>query len=266
MSTEIATVDSLIERVKKKGTLAMWAAGLGTAILAAPLIWLLFYAMLGAAALGIATIVTGLIALVGINYYPVVKMKLENRKIEAIKAEAAANPITTMQAVAVQGRKELAESRAAIGEQAASVALFEQKKNGHKKKFPDDVDSIQQMEEELAQYKQLLTLREAKWRDAEKQQEQFERAIEMMSSRFEAASAGVKANKLSDPARKDIYAKIKVEAAYDSVMRKQAEAFSGLRMALLDAPPEAPPQITNQPADVIDVTPVRQRVEARRAQ
>lgn len=252
MSGEIVTVETLIERVKKKSTLAMWAAGLVTAALLSPIIWLAFYAMLGAAALGIITAVTVLIILSILNYYPVVRMKFENAKIDAIKAESAANPITTMQAVALQGRRELGESRTAIGEQAASVSLFEQKKNTHKKKYPNDVDAIQQMEEELVSYKQLLEMRERKWRETEKQQQQFETGIEMMQSRFEAASASVKANKLSDPARKDIYAKIKVEASYDAIMRKQAEAFSGLRMALLDSPPA----LEHQPSTPLEIPSV----------
>lgn len=248
MSTQI---DLVIENVKKRSTAVKWALGLGTVFLAGPLLWTLFYALLGAAAVGAVTVLTGATILAAVNYFPVFTMKLANKKIEMIKAEAAANPIETFQNIYIENDNELKRVKAAIGEQATSVELYRQQVNRHESSFPEDVATIQQMKEELSQYVSLLELRELKFREAVERQVKFDRVIQTMKSRYAAATAGVKANKLSGQEHSDILQKIKAEAAYDAVMAKQAEAFSALRTAMLDAPIKSSSTpslaLTNQP-------------------
>lgn len=254
----MTNIEQAIEAIKKKGRLAKIGIAVAAILLVGPLTFLLANAIFGATLLIVSVALAAAVALFLVNYAPSFIIRMENMKIEQIKAAAKADPIGTAENIYLQNEQELADSKKAIEAFATEVSVFRQKAQAHAKKYPEDIEAISQMNQEADEYQRLLEFREQKWRDAKSDQKLFDRAIQMMKSRFDAATAGIKANKLSEIGKKDIYAKIKLATAYDEVMRRNAQAFSGMRSAMMEVQPsslapDTQPGITHQPADVIEM-------------
>lgn len=93
---ELITIDQLKEAASNKANRLKWILGIGGVLVLAPFIWVAVYAMLGAAALGLATGLAIIVGLAVVNFAPVIAMKFKNAKINAIIREAQENPIPTL--------------------------------------------------------------------------------------------------------------------------------------------------------------------------
>jgi len=74
-----------------------WGLGLVTALVLAPLSYLVAYAILGVTAALSAGLLLTVVYLVGVNAMPALSMRLANWKLKQLKLEAERNPVETLQ-------------------------------------------------------------------------------------------------------------------------------------------------------------------------
>lgn len=260
MSTDI---DTMVGAIQKKSKWIKLGVGIGVVTLLGPILWFAVSAMLGAAALGLATALVGAICLAIVNFTPVVAMKLENAKINAIKAEATKNPIPTLQASLIEDKKARDEDDRAITDFDSEISNIEDKFDTLTRDLtPKDVDKfrsdIEEMKTELfaqqkdlAEVDRIIGLKEVAIKRAS--------AIWQLSMVIGGANAKF-SQRNADAAIKQI----KEETAIDSVNKAMATSRAQLRQRVRnrqEAP--SPLGITSQPTNVIEMEVTQQQKVAR---
>lgn len=221
---------------------ARWAIALAAAALIAPFIFLAVKGMVGLA----LAAVTGLVI---VNLAPVVSMKLANWKLRGIKHEARTNPVETLQNQLHERRQQLAAFLSTITEFNAAVKGFESKVSMFKAQQPDQAERF---EKQLKGMQALLDLRQRRYREADKEVDRFEAAIERAAALWDMSLEAARMNKLAGQQDAGVFDRIKTDVAFDAVETGLNRAFAELETALLDEAPAA--AITHQPADVIEIT------------
>lgn len=239
--------------------------GLFCAVLA-PVAWM---AVTGIAGMMIAA---GLIA-VGTAVAPVIALKLANAKYRALDAErvghiekvsdaAAANPIETLIQQSMEKRQASDAFRNAITMFRTEVKNFADQIAGFAKEYPDDVARFQT---QLGAMTKLLTFREDRYKQLQKELDNFDSAIKRAQAMWKMSQAAQKMNKLAGVELGDPFEKIKADSAINSVMTSMNKAFAEMETALLDNKEVQQAQrIENSPSPVlaIDSTVVTQKVMA----
>lgn len=254
MATEIApsNIDAVTAKIARKANLLKWGIGLGAAILLGPLIWALASAVLGLAALGAATALAAVVSLAVINFAPVVSLKFQNAKLQAIKAEAAKNPIETMQNTYLEKERELEAKKKQIEAFNAKVIQYATKRAEFSKQFPDDAPRFIEIEQKM---RTLLNNRQDKWREASAALELFGKVIVRSQAIWEMAKASAALQESAGDLEANFMQRVRVETALDSVESSLAQSMAQLDTLLMERVDESPRAITHQPADVIDVVP-----------
>jgi hypothetical protein len=207
-----------IERGVKLGLLAL------VGFIVSPFI---FLAVKGLVGIGIAAAV----GLAVVNFAPVVAMKFANWKLSAVKAEAARNPIETLQNEYADRGVALASFREAINNFSASVKDFHDKLAGFKEKFPQDAEKF---EDQLSKMKRLLEVRRSKYKEAQEALAKFETEIHRADAIWQMGLEAAKMNAAAGMTDQDFMAKIKVETALDSVSKTMNVAFAELETSLIE--------------------------------
>lgn len=218
----------LIDKVKKKSTVMKWVIGLSGVLLLAPLVWALAYAVLGAAALMTSLALAAGVGLVVINYTPVLMMKLENKKIQAIVDEATKNPIPTLRAEWIKDGEEIETLRTEIKNGDAKVEAAWGQIQGLKEDLTaEDVAELRadyesQKAEVAAQYVDLGEL-EAQHRKADTE-------IKRLNAKWESANAlATSSGAVRAANRMDAISAIKRDAAFKAVVAASANAKASIR-------------------------------------
>lgn len=260
MSTDL---DTVIGNVQKRGKLFAVLAGVAVVTLLGPILWFAVSAMLGAAALGIATFITGAIVLGIVNYIPVLRMKLENAKINAIRAEATKNPIPTLLASLMEDKRAREEDDQAITAFDSEISNIEDQFDNltkdltpkDVKKFQSDIEDmkveLEAQQKDLAEVDKNIQLKEIAIKRAD--------AIWKMSMVIGGANAKFN-QRNADAALKQI----KEETAIDSVNKAMATSRAQLRQRVRNRKENSTLAITSQPVDVIEMEPVTQSVKVSR--
>jgi coenzyme F420-reducing hydrogenase delta subunit len=181
--------------------------------------------------------IQGLIGLVlaagvclGINYYiPVMADKAANFRIKLIKAEAAKNPIETLQRDYNEKALQLDAFKESITKFAAATKTFKDKLDGFKDKFPKDADKF---DETLSNMKQLLVLRKEKLVEAAASLDKYNSEIDRAKAIWDMGQEAAKMNKAAGMTEGDFLSKIKVETALDTVTTSMNMAFAELETSL----------------------------------
>lgn len=218
----------VIDKIKKKSNLVKWAIGLTGVLLLAPVIWMLAYAVLGAAFLGTALAIAGGVGAAIVYYTPVYMMKLENRKIKAIVDEATKNPIPTLRAEWIKDGEEIEVIRDEIKNGDAAVeSAWAQVQSMKDELSAEDMADLRadyesQKAEVSAQYADLAEL-EAAHRKADGE-------IKRLNAKWESANAMAAAsNAVRAANRMDAISAIKRDAAFKAVVDASANAKAAIR-------------------------------------
>lgn len=221
-------VQLLIDKIKTKSNKLKWLIGLGGALLLAPIAWALAYAILGAAALAASLAVAAIVGAVILYGTPVVLMKLQNAKINAIIAEATKNPIPTLWQEWEKDGKEIDALDNAVSEYCAEIENCKDKiKKLAGKLTEEDIQrfsgDIQLMEADLEQQeKDLQTLRD--------EHADFKTSISRAEAIYDVSMAMDKANAKNRLAfHEEMMTRIKKETAYDAVMSSMNTSKARLR-------------------------------------
>ena len=232
---------------------------------AAPVAWLAVTGIAGMlAALGVAA--------VGYNLAPVVALKLANYKYRALDAErvehlekvqaaAAENPIETIQ-LSYNGRvNDAAKFADSITEFRTEIKNYEGTVKEFEAEYPDDAKAGR---EQLAFMRENLKERENRYAAVQAELANLAATIKKMRALWKLALATQRMNKLAGMNTGDEFARIKNEAAVDSVMSNLNKAFAQMETAtMVNRKPAAPQAITNDPSPtlIVDAT-VTQKVSA----
>lgn len=219
-----------LELKRKRIDLAVkGVALLGISFVAAPVVLVALPGLIGL----VATLAIGVTA---VNVAPVFSMKIANWRIKAKKAEAAKNPVETLQND--YGRRETAlqQFRESINTFAAKVQTFADKVATFKTQYPEEVEKFAN---QLTKMKKLLELRRNKYRDATKQLELYQEEIQKAGAIWEMGQAAAELTQAAGMTEGDWEAKIMVETALNSVTENMNKAFAELETSLIDEEEEA---------------------------
>ena len=215
-------------RIAKFGVVAL------VGLLVAPFIYLAIKGIIG---LAIAALV--IVALV--NAAPWIGMKFANWKLKGIKAEAAANPIETLQNVYTEKDAALKRFLNQIEDFAAHVKQFETQVVEFSKQYPQDAASFQ---EKLENMRALLTVRRDRYRQAKATLAKFDAEIQRANAVWLMSQSAQALTKAAGMGTDDPYEKIKANTAIEAVERSMNVAMAELETTLLEeedmpAPPGA---------------------------
>lgn len=199
--------------------------------------------MLGLAGLVVSPViflaVKGLVgivlALVGglaiVNVAPLAAYRFSSWRLREIKAEAARNPIETLQLDFGERKNALHSFKESITVFSASVSTFSDKVDGFKIRFPGDSTKF---EDQLSKMKKLLEVRKRRYKEAEATLVQYDGEIDRAKAIWEMGQEAAKMNNAAGMRDEDFLAKIKVETALDSVTTSLNTAFAQLETAVME--------------------------------
>lgn len=241
-------MDALDIRKARLSSAVKWGLGIAAAVLISPVIFLAVQGLIGLA-------LAGIVGLAIINFAPVLGMKFANWKLKAIKAEAARNPVETMQAVYAEKAAALKSYLDRIEAFAGEVLTFSDKLDGFKAQFPGDAGKF---EATLKAMQQLLQRRRERYSESKRKLAEFDGEIRKADAIWKmglAAQAMTKAAGMTDD---DFMQRIKTETAIDAVQTSLNRAMAELETSLL----EETPVLTNQSAEVIELPVPARKVAA----
>jgi hypothetical protein len=236
-----------LAKMVKYGLIGLFCA------VAAPVAWLAVTGIAGMlAALGVAA--------VGYNLAPVVALKLANYKYRALDAErvdhiikvqdaAAENPIETLQLEYDARYKSTDRFKQGITEFRTEIKNYQDQVKQFETEYPEDAKSFK---EQLAAMMANLQAREDKYKAVQAELVKFDNTIKRMRAMWKMALATQKMNKLAGMNTGDEFARIKTEAAVDSVMSGVNKAFAEMETEMM-VNKKAQPALTNNPSPVLIV-------------
>lgn len=229
-------------RKRKLATSVKWGIGLATAAILAPAV---FLAVQGLAGLLIA----GLLGLTIINGAPVAAMKFANWKLKAIKAEAAANPIETLENLIIAKRQAFDEFRRAVEVGVTARGNFAQKTEQFKKRYPA---RAAEFEASLANMTDVMEQKKAALKDAQQVLVDADHKLDEMRAYWSMSQDLQDANAKTGMNTGDLYEKMKADTAVDAVFSSVNTAFAQLEVAA-SLNESAPPALTNNPGQPLSV-------------
>lgn len=239
------------EQIKKaqKWAEARWKYGLLLLALGFVVVPIILKALVGLAGLAVgAAFATGTV-----YYAPVFAMKAKNRRLKAIKEEAAKNPIETMQVQYGKRLEDLEDRRQKVLVLAAKTSDYEGKLQEFKEEWPKDAPKF---DDELHKMKLLLERRQQKYERTKVAVGKYEVEIRRADALWQMAQATRDLRKTAGETNDDFMDKVKKETAIDSVTSAVNEAFAELDMELRDSDAEEALVVHKEmralPAPVVD--------------
>jgi hypothetical protein len=213
------------QRAQKWGTVAKWLAFAVVGFLVSPFILATIEGMLG-------LLVAGAIA--GGVYFamPALQSAAINMRLKMIKAEAAKNPIETLEAEYLRRADLLDQRKQAIATFDAKTRTFGDKLDGFKRDYPAEAPKYQQIYDNMLL---LLKRQNQQWMIAAKGLKAFDGEIKKARAMWEMAKAAAAAQAGSQLGDEEFYAKLKVETSLDAIQDGMNGAFSQLDTLLLEA-------------------------------
>ena len=158
-------------------------------------------------------------------------LMIANASLKAMKAEAMKNPVETLQTEYVKKNEALKAFRQQLNNFIAEVANFTTKVQSYVKQGLEDAPIYVG---QLKKMKQLEALREQKYTDAVNSLNDFAEAIRRTDTKWKMACAAQHMSEAAGEMEGDIFDKICIETAIDSVQTKLNQSFADLDLALLD--------------------------------
>lgn len=212
-------------RAKRWATIARYAALLGVGFLVAPYV---FTAITGLIGLAVAA---GLMGLTWVAL-PWVETTAGNLRLSLVKAEAARDPIGTLEQESLRKAQALNERKDKIEALAGKTASFHSKLDSFKRDYPQDAASYQEIYDKMML---LLKRSRAQWVLAEGQLDAFDREITRAKAKWAMALAASDLRKDAGQVESEFMAKIKVECSFDTIETGMNSAFAQLDTLLMES-------------------------------
>lgn len=238
-------------RAKRWGNFAKIAAILGVGFFVAPFV---FTAITGLIGLIIAGAIVGATWMV----LPAVEAAAANMRLKLIKAEAAKNPVETLQNDLKNKTVALNDRKSAIEKLNAQIRNFADKLDDIKERFGANDSGYIKLSSDLQELKKVYKHRCDKWNEARRQLDRFAEEIDRAGMIWEAAQAASAAREASGLTEDEFYVKLKTETAFDAIQLGYNEALASLDSSLIDDPVKALP--SGNERQVIELTPSNVKV------
>jgi hypothetical protein len=174
-----------------------------------------------------------------IFFTPVIASFLGTLRIKMLKADAAKNPVETLQKDYMRRQQALSNFETAISNFIAEKESFAEKLDGFKIQYPAEAPKFAL---QLSKMNQLLAVRKQKYQDAKHSLELYDAEIHKASAIWDMGQAAAQMTKAAGMSDADFFAKIQVETALDSVQKNMNTAFADLEVSLMtekSGPPDA---------------------------
>ncbi len=240
------------QKAQKWATIVRWGAYALCGFLFFPFALATIKGMLG-------LIACGLIAGVTWTVLPALQSYAVNMRLKMIKAEAAKNPIESLQAEYLRRDQLLEERKGKIETLAAKTAGFSTKLAQFKRDYPGEEKTYQDIYDKMVL---LLKRSREQWVLAEKQLTAFDREIDRAKAKWDMALAAADLRQDAGQVEAEFFAKLKVECSFEAIEFGMNSAFAQLDTLLMESE-SVETNATSQAAlpagdsrHVIDVTPV----------
>lgn len=235
-------------RAKRWGVFAKYAALLGVGFLVAPYVFTAITGLIGLIAAGGIMLGTWMLM-------PTIETMAGNLRLKFVKAEAARNPVETLQSEFQRQMVALDERKTAVGRLNGQIATFQDKLQGIAQKYGKTDTAYLKLAEQLSNLKRVAANRAEKWQQAFIQLQRFEQEIERAGMIWDAAQAAAAAQASSGLTEEDFMAKLKTETSLDTIRIAFNETLASLDTDLMQSD-----------AERMATTPARQALpEAREA-
>lgn len=218
------------QRRKRIETIAKIGGLLGVTLILGPFYLVILH---GIGAL-LALTVTAVIGVTAVNFLPWFAMKLANWKLKALKAEASANPIETLENQYKEREEGLVTFRENILTFHAEVQNFYSQLEENRTKLAPS--AVNKFEEQYQKMKALLESRGQKYKLAQKKLKEFADLIDQKRVEWNIAQAAAKMSKAAGVGE-DFMNKLMTDTAVTSIQTNLNTAFAELEVSLLDEQP-----------------------------
>ena len=171
------------------------------------------------------------VAWIAMKFLGVFTLMIANASLKAMKAEAMRNPVETLQTEYVKKQDALNVFKQQLTKFIAEVNNFESKVRQYVRDQLEDADVYVG---QLKKMHQLEDLRKQKYTDAEQSLADFAEAIRRTDTKWKMACAAQHMSEAAGEMEGDVFDKICIETAIESVQTKLNQSFADLDLALLD--------------------------------
>lgn len=233
------TNSTIDPRARRWGIVAKYAALLGIGFFVAPFIFTAITGLIGLIAAGGIMLGTWMLL-------PAIEAAAANMRLKLIKAEAARNPVETLQNDLRQKTVALNERKTAIERLNGQIRTFADKVNEIRERYGAADSGYLKLNADLTDLRRVAAHRATKWKEAFAQLQRYEESIDRAAMIWEAGLAAAAARESSGLSEDEFYAKLRSETAFDSIQTSYNEALASLDTSMLDSDTEQ---------RVINVTP-----------
>lgn len=200
------------------------------------------------------TAITGLVgllaalAVVGFTWMvlPAIGNAAANMRLKLIKAEAARNPVETLQNDLRNKTVALNDRKVNIERLNGQIRTFADKVGEIKDKYGANDSGYVKLSADLADLRRVAAHRAEKWKQAHAQLKRFAEEIDRAGMIWDAANAAAAARESSGLSEDEFYAKLRSETAFDAIQNGYNEALASLDTSMLEDPVER---------SIVNVTP-----------
>lgn len=194
----------------------------------------IFTAIGGLIGLGVAAAILGTTWMM----LPALQSGAANMRLKLIKAEAARNPVETLQLDLRDKTVALDERKTAIERLNGQIRTFGDKVDGIKAKYGPQDSAYLKLAADLVDLKRVAAQRAVKWKEARVQLERYEESIQRAGMIWDAGQAAAAAHESSGLSEDEFYARLRAETAFDAIQTSYNEALASLDTSMLDSDTE----------------------------
>jgi chromosome segregation ATPase len=170
------------------------------------------------------------------KFLPWASMKISNLAIKAIKAEASANPMETLQDELRQEMVKLDTRKTNIEKLNATIRKFSDKVDMILNKYGKNDTGYIKLKSDLEELRRIYKDRVNKWNAAQEKLAEFAESIARGNMIWDAAQAAAAARETSGLTQDEFFAKLRTETAFDAIQTSYNEALASLDSAMLETP------------------------------
>lgn len=214
------TPDTLDPRAKFWARIAAGAAVLVAGFFIAPYVWVALGGLLGLLAAGGVMLTTWMLL-------PALQDAAASWRLKLIKAQAAANPVETLNLEHLRQSEILEERKVAIETMSGAIRTLAETIRKLEAEFPDSSE-LAQMREDYADLRSIEKSRMEGWQEAYATLGEFAKEIKRASRIWDVALAMAKARGASGLTEEEWQAKMKAETSFDAIRTKLNTEMSAL--------------------------------------
>lgn len=158
-----------------------------------------------------------------------------NLRLKLIKAEAARNPVETLQEEYRKEMIRLDERKTAIESLKAHILQFEDKTAEMEAKYPND-PTVGKFKRDITTLNRIYEHRCALWRKARQELDRFKEEIDRGDVIWKTAQAAAAAHEASGLSEEAFFTRLRKETAFEAIKLAYNQSVASLDSALLEAP------------------------------